>query len=80
MKDESLKAPSKKNSRTMAVLKQAVTDSSRLEKVQNRTASLFVWSSICNCYPLAIDYLFLNSLIDRAGSMGGKHTEVNFHS
>lgn len=50
----------------MAVLTQAVMDSSRLEKVQSRTASLFVGSAIYNNYPLAIDYFFLNSLIDRA--------------
>lgn len=49
MKNELLKATSEKSPRTMTILKQAVMDSEKLGKVQNRTARL----SVCPPYRTA---------------------------
>lgn len=55
LKEELLNATSEKNSRTMTFLKQAVMDSVRSERFQNRIARLLAWSTIYSSYPFAID-------------------------
>lgn len=55
-----------KRARTMTSLKQAVMVSARLDKIQNRSARLFVWSMSYNSYPLVADVTSFLIVTDRA--------------